>query len=140
MAQAASNYLESGVLTSAYCGETFPVIGTVYVALCQNIPTDNALNEVPNSAGYARQGLTANHSNWHYREVAGGSGVIYNGAVIEFPQCTADLGYVSGAATVTSATYGAGNMLHRGSIGAARVLQQNDQIRIPVSGLVILMS
>lgn len=139
MSQAASNYLESGVLSHVFRTDTFSKPSTIALALCSNAPTDDSLEEVANAGGYARQSLTQADANWSYQQI-GGSGVVYNNDVVEFPQATASWGYVSGAAVVDSATYGEGNMLYRGSIGTARLIEENDQLRVPVSGLAILMS
>ena len=139
MSQSASDYLEQSLLNHIFRTDTFAKPSAIALALTSNIPTDSSLSELSNAGAYARKTLTQADANWSYQQI-GGSGVVYNNDLLEFTQASADWGYVSGAAVVDSATYGAGNILYRGTIGTPRVIQEGDTLRIPVSGLSVLVS
>lgn len=131
-----SDYAESGVLNWLFRSNTntFAAPSTVAVALCSNIPSESqhggTIPEIANAGSYARVDLGA-PANADWTEVAqvSDSGGISSAADITFPTATANWGYVSGVALVTSATWGAGQVLVWGALTTPRVVLSGDTFK-----------
>lgn len=124
-----SNYLENKLVDFLFRGVSYTAPAAIAIALCTTAPTDTSTGativEVPNSASYARVALSPSTSNW--RDTAGGTagtsagttGTTSNNATITFPTSSGSWGTVTHFAVVDSATWGAGNVLFWGAIGAS---------------------
>lgn len=128
-----SDYAESGIVSHFFRTDTLEKPTVIAIALCANIPVDSdtgALTnkELANTGSYARQTLNPLDANWTYTQV-GDSGVISNASTITFTAATADWGWVSGVAIVTSATYGAGNYIVGGAITTPKLIGNGDQLK-----------
>src|SRR3990167_5460417 len=107
---ALSNYAESGILNWLLRSNSnnFTAPNVVAVALCRNVPneSDNGSNipEIANAGGYARVtlGAPANSVWTEVSQDASSSGTFDNVSAITFPVATADWGWASGMAIVTS--------------------------------------
>lgn len=127
-----SNYFESGILNATLRANTntFAFPTTVALALCANAPTETqsggTIPEITNAGSYARLAITKNNSNWTEVVQVSTSGWIENGAEFLFTTATADWGHVSGWALVTSATYGAGDVIMLGTFPTPRVILSGD--------------
>lgn len=131
-----SNYAESGILNYLFRSNTntFAAPATVAVALCSNVPSEShdgdTIPEIANAGSYARVDLGAPaNSDWTEVAQVSESGGISNAADITFPTATADWGYVSGVAIVTSATHGQGRMLLWGALTTPRVVLNGDTFK-----------
>lgn len=135
MANNAFNYLESGVMNHLLRNSTFTKPTNICVALTTNNPQDNESNiysEVANAGSYARVPGCSGNAFW--KEYIDGEPT-YNLQAITFPQASADWGYVSGVIVFDNDTYGAGNALLGGPLTTPRIVLENDQFIIPISGL-----
>lgn len=128
----------SGLLCEIFQGITWPKNADLYVGLTSQPPTNLGYTEVPNVGGYARQHVSPSTSDFSFNYTT--SGVVYNNVQISFPIANANIGMVSGIILTDSGTYNAGNMIFYGNMTPAKDYQTNDQLYIPVSGLVCTMS
>lgn len=101
---------------------TMPAV--VAVALATANPADPAsgtsFNEVPNSNNYSR--VTTSGADWE----SAAAGAIQNQNAITFPQASGSWGTVTHFAIVTSATWGQGEILAYGALGASKAVGAND--------------
>lgn len=134
---AMSDYLEWQLASHIFGSGTFTKPTVLAIALCSGAPTDAmtgaTIPEMVNTGAYARQTLNPSATNW--LDPIGTDGICYNLVQVDFPTATASWGWVSGVAIATSATYGAGQMLVRGSLTTPKVIDSGDALRIPVSGM-----
>lgn len=134
---AMSDYLEWQLASHIFGSGTFTKPAVLGIALCSGFPSDAmtgaTIPEMANAGAYARQTLNPSSVNW--LDPIGADGTCYNNVQIDFPTATANWGLVSGVAIVTSATYGAGQMLVRGALTTPKVIDSGDALRIPVSGM-----
>ena len=131
-----SDYSESGVLNWMFRSNTnsFAAPATVAVALCSGIPSEGnwgaTIPEIANAGSYARVDLGApSNADWSEVSQVSDSGGISNSADITFPTATANWGYVSGVALVTSAAYGGGQVLVWGALTTPRVVLNGDTFK-----------
>lgn len=110
-----SNVGENALVEHIFLETAYSPAATVYLALATSDPgeaaTGASMNEVANSGSYARTAITFG--------AAGSRRVTQSGAV-NFPAATGSWGTVSHWAIVTSATYGAGNVLAYGAFAVAK--------------------
>lgn len=110
-----TDHAENAFLKHMATETAYTPVATVYLALATADPTDAAtgasMNEVANSGSYARTAITLG--------AAASRRVTQSGAVT-FPAATGSWGTVTHWAIVTSATYGAGNVLAHGSFATSR--------------------
>lgn len=111
-----SDFAENAILNHI-CGTAYTPPATVYLALCTADPTDAgtgaSMNEVANSGSYARKAITFG---------AAASRVVTQSATVTFDQATGSWGTITHYAIVDSTTYGAGNMLAHGALGASKAV------------------
>ena len=137
-----SNYCQSGVLTQIFRTGTFNKPDSIWIALLQNVWTNtdngNTLKEIPNAGSYARQELDALDANWAFSFV-NNSGSIQNSSAITFPAATADWGWVSGIAIVTSGVYQTGQVLFGGLLTTPKLIGNGDQFKSNAADIVIYL-
>lgn len=140
----ASFYLQSGLLNHILRGSTFTKPGTIAIALCRDVPSENQnggnIPEISNAGGYARVNLGA-PANGTWNEVTAFtafSGLVDNVSAINFPVATANWGYASGIAVLDSGVYGSGNLLLYGPLTTARDIQNTDQFTFSAGNLDII--
>lgn len=142
MAGSASNYFENAIGKAVFQGVTFTPSATLYVALTSDIPTDAstgaACSELPSPAGYARQSLAANATNWGVDTTT--NNAFSNNVQISFPQATADWGNISGVVIADSATIGAGNIYFWGSLTTPKSIANTDQLIVASGGISVTIS
>lgn len=118
-----SNYLENELLDHVV-GKGSYTMPTAYVALCTADPTDAgtgaAMSEVPNAGAYAR--VSTAGADWNLAA----AGSISNVNDVTFPEASGSWGTVTHFAIVDSGTYGAGNMLAHGTLGASKAINSGD--------------
>lgn len=112
-----TTYARSALANHTFNNTSYTPAATLYLALCTADPTDAAtgasMNEVSNTASYARAAIAFN--------AASSRRVTQNG-LLQFIQLTGTLGTASHWVIVTSATYGAGNALAFGAFAVAKSL------------------
>lgn len=110
-----SNYAESALAEHINTNAAYTPAATIYLALATADPTDAAtgasMNEVANSGSYARTAITFG---------AAASRRVTQNATVTFPTATGSWGTISHWAIVTSATYGAGNVLAHGAFAVPK--------------------
>ncbi len=111
-----SNYLEEATLNAVFRGVTFPVIGTVYFALCSVIPGEDGTGGTEFSGtGYARVAVTCAAGAFKNPSSAT-QGQTNNTNKIVFPVANADWGTANAVAIYDASV--AGNLLYRVAISA----------------------
>jgi hypothetical protein len=148
MADALSNYMESGVLNLVLRANTnsFAAPSNVSVALLRNhdsnwdidVMAGDSMPEVASAGSYARKSLGA-PANASWDEVSTG-GATSNSSAITFPAATAHWGMVSGVALVTSLTHGAGKILFHGALTTPRDVTNGDTFRFSAGDLDITLT
>ncbi len=126
----------SGLMFHTFMGTQQTKPQTIAVGLTSSNPTSTTVVELANQSGYARQVVGVGGTNWSY--VANGN--VYNKNTITFPVCSGYVGWTSGLFVSDSGAYGVGSILFFNSISPAKEQNTNDQIIIPVSGLVITLT
>lgn len=142
---AASNYLESGILTHIFRTGTFSKPATIAICLLSGVPNDtlggNNLPELPNSNGYARQVLAPLDANWTLQAQSSDSGNVDNASTITFGPCTtADWAQVTHVALTDSGVYAAGNLLFWGALQTAKTVQVGDSLSFSANALDVYLS
>ena len=142
-----SNYYESGILNWIFRSNTnnFTRPNVLAVALCRNVPleTDNGatIPEITNAGSYARVSLGA-PANGTWTEVsqdASSSGTMDNVSAITFPVATADWGWASGMAIVTSGVYGEGEVVMFGALPTPKLIGTGDQFTFSIGNIDIFL-
>jgi len=103
----------------------------VYVALLTVAPAGPGVTgtEVPNANGYARTAVTF---------AAPTNGVTQNSATVTFPPATGgSWGTIVAAAIYDSGTYGGGNLLYYGTLGASKLIDSGDTASFAAGSLTI---
>ncbi len=144
---ALSNYAESGLLNWLFRSNSnnFSRPNVLAVALTRNVPneSDNGsnMNEIANAGSYARVSLGApTNATWtEVNQDASSSGTLDNVSAITFPVATADWGWASGMAIVTSGVYGAGEILMFGALPTPKLIQVNDQFTFAIGNIDIFL-
>lgn len=112
-----TNYAEIALLKHFTKETAYSPAATLYLALCTADPTDAAtgasMSEVANSASYARIAIAFG---------AAASRRITQNATSTFAAASGSWGTISHWAIVDSATYGAGNALAYGALGASKTV------------------
>lgn len=143
-----SNFAESGILNWMFRSNSNNLLrpNMIAIALCRDVPSETqhggTIPEVANAGGYARVELGA-PSNSVWSEVvqdASSSGTIENSSDITFPTASADWGWVSGMAIVTSGVYGAGQVLLFGALPTPKYVGANDQFKFSAGNIDIFLS
>lgn len=138
----ASDYLEGQIASHIFGSGTFTKPTVLAIALCSSVPADvqtgATIPELANTGAYARQTLNPSETNW--TDPVGVGGICYNLIRIEFPQATANWGWVSGVAICTSATWGAGQSLVHGQLTTPKNIENTDTFYIPPSGISITLA
>lgn len=97
---------------------------TAYVALATADPTDAgtgaSMSECANTNTYAR--VTTAAGDWD----AAAAGAIANATDITFPEATGSWGTVTHFGILDSGTWGAGNLLAHGALGASKAIGSGD--------------
>jgi len=158
MADALSNYMESGVLNLMLRANTnsFGAPSNVSVALLRNHPAGShpltftptlggidvmagdSMPEVASAGSYARASLGA-PANATWNEVSTG-GATSNTSAITFGAATEHWGYVSGVALMTSLTHGAGKILFHGALTTPRDVANGDTFKFSIGDLDITLT
>ncbi len=148
MADALSNYMESGVLNLMLRANSnsFAAPSNVSVALLRNhdenwdidVMAGDSMPEVASAGSYSRKSLGA-PANASWDEVSTG-GATANSSAITFDPATADWGYVSGVALMTSLTHGAGKILFHGALTTPRIVTDGDTFRFSAGDLDITLT
>lgn len=86
--------------------------------------TGATITEVANAAAYARTGPDPLDANWSGASAT--DGLSDNVAAITFPTATGSWGTVTHMAIVTSATWGAGDVLMHGALVASKAVGNGD--------------
>lgn len=110
-----TDFAENAMLKHLSTEAAYTPAATVYLALATADPTDAAtgasMNEVANSGSYARTAITFG---------AAASRRVTQSGTVTFTAATGSWGTVTHWAVVTSATYGAGNVLAAGSFAVSK--------------------
>ena len=148
MSDAMSNYMESGVLNLVLRANTnsFAAPTNVSIALLRNhdenwdidVMAGDSMPEVASAGSYARKSLGA-PANADWNEVSTG-GATANSSAITFNSATADWGYVSGVALMTSLTHGEGKILFHGALTTPRIVTNGDTFRFSAGDLDITLT
>ena len=148
MADALSNYMESGVLNLMLRANdnSFAAPTNVSIALLRNhdenwdidVMAGDSMPEVVEIGSYARADLGA-PANATWNEVSTG-GATSNTSAISFPAATAHWGYVSGVALMTSLTHGEGKILFHGALTTPRDVVNGDTFRFSAGDLDITLT
>lgn len=112
-----TTYARSALANHTFNNTSYTPSATIYLALATADPTDAAtgasMNEVSNTASYARVAITFG---------AASSRRVTQDAIVQYTELTGTLGTASHWAIVTSATHGAGNALAFGAFAVAKSL------------------
>lgn len=127
-----SDYLEAKLIDHIFRTNSYTK-PSIAIGLTSNIGTDSSFSEVASVGAYARQSLNPSDANWSHDDLT--INAVYNNAAITFPVATADWGYASGVIICDSATNGAGNALFYGSLAVPQLIQNTNQMVIPISGI-----
>ena len=148
MADAMSNHMESGVLNLMLRANSnsFAAPTNVSVALLRNHDSNwpiedgagDSMPEVASAGSYARKSLGA-PANATWDEISTG-GATANSSAITFDPATADWGYVSGVALMTSLTHGAGSILFLGALTTPRIVANGETFRFSAGDLDITLT
>ena len=134
-----TDYLEGQLRAHLFRTASFAKPSVLALALCTADPTDAATgascNEVANAGAYARQVLNPLDANWSAPDATGG--VTRNQSIVTFPQATASWGTVTHFVITDSATYGAGNVLIKGTLTVSKLIGNGDQFKFPVDSLTV---
>lgn len=137
------DWAESSILSHLLRTDTFTKPTVIAVALCSGAPPDSAtgatIAELPNAGAYARTQLNPLDANWSYTQDPAGSGLVKNLSDITFTAASADWGWVSGIALVTSATYGAGNYVIGGLLTTPKLVGSGDQLKLSTGNISIFL-
>lgn len=138
MAGSFSDYAEVALLEHLV-GKTSYAVPTVAVGLCTADPTDagvgSSCNEVTSGNSYAR---TVTAGLWEAAASPGGT--IQNASDITFPEASGSWGTVTHFALFDSASYGAGNMLAHGDLGASKAIGNGDTPKFAAGDIDISLS
>lgn len=142
-----SNHFESGILNWIFRSNTnnFTRPDNLAVALCRHVPAETdhggTIPEITNAGSYARVSLGApSNSTWtEVSQDASSSGTIDNVSAITFPVATADWGWASGMAIVTSGVYGAGQVVIFGALQTPKYIGSGDQFTFSIGNIDIFL-
>lgn len=143
---AASNYLESQLLTHIFRTSSFSkpstiAIGLVGVLLDDTEVSDVSGKEIANAGSYARVDVGApDDGDWDAIDQVNASGHTQNTAEVAFTTASADWGWVSGMFIADSATWGTGNILFHGGLATAKLVGNGDQIKFSAGNIDIYLS
>lgn len=142
MADAFSNYAESGILQFWLRADTVSKPTIIAVGLTSIVPTDTATNELTFANGYGRVNLGApSDATWDAIDYGpGGSGHTQNTSDITFGPFTADIGMVSGVIICDNYGVGSGNVIWRGQLATARDVRNGDSLTFSAGALDIYIS
>lgn len=135
------NTLQSGLMFQIFYNQRFNFSGGntsptgLWIGLTSVPPTNTSITELAVS-NYARQPIATGFAAWSYTYA--NSGLVYNNTQVNFPVAAADWGWVSGA-FISDAGAG-GNTLFYVNLGTPKIITQNDQFYVPVSGCYVRMS
>lgn len=110
-----TDYAENKIIDALFRGQALGAPSTLGIALYTTCPTDSSAGtEVTNANAYARQGLTANLTNFKSTNGTTGSassgttGTTTNAVTITFPTATGSWGTIACWGITDSTTYGGG--------------------------------
>lgn len=148
---AASDYLESGILTHLFRSGSFTKPTVIAIALCSGAPAQNDTGALltkelggggtPGSppGGYNRQTLNPSDSNWSPIAQTSGSGTTDNASTITFGPATADWGTITHIAILDNSGYGSGNLLMSAAVRTQKTVQNGDTLQISTGNLDIYL-
>lgn len=125
-----TDYLEVEVLNHVFRGIAYTSPTNLYVALFTDVPGDDGTGTEVSGGAYTRQQVVLTAPTQ-----VGGKAQTENNAELEWPTATADWGTVQAAAIYDAAT--GGNMLAKASLATARLITENDILRVPAGDLTV---
>lgn len=135
-----SDWLEGQIRAHVFRTATFTKPAALAVSLHTADPTDvtatAAANEVAHAGGYERVARNPLDANWTAASAT--DGVTNNAAAITFPAPTGNWGTVTHFGIWDSATYGAGNLLFHGSLGASKNVSSGDPAPYFAAGALVV--
>lgn len=126
-----TNYLEDAVLDHVFGGNAYSAPSTLYVGLFTAAPSDTGGGTEVSGGGYARQTATFTVSGTSPTEAT-------NGAAIDYPTATADLGTITHVGVFDALT--SGNLLAYASVSTSKTINTGDVLRIPAGDLDIQLT
>jgi len=132
-----TNYLEKEGLELAFGNEAEPVIGTYYIALADQTPTEDMTDFDDYECvggGYARQAY--NNDTGANGWIMHGSGVVKNKAEVTFPEATASWGDVYYFAICRHLTADTG-IIAFGAVDPMKTISAGDTVTFPTGSITI---
>lgn len=126
-----SDFLENKVLDLLFGSVAYSVPATLYFAAYTVAPTDAGGGTEVAGGGYARVAKTNNTANFP----AASGGVKSNGTAIDFPAATADWGTVVAIGVLDAAS--GGNLLAHSTLAVNKLIQNTDQLSIPIGSFTV---